>query len=310
MSERTVSTCHEDESAGRVGRLPATADELLAMDPVEVLGLLDRPERFEELSEEALAQLTAIAICVFGVLRMRELGPKIIPLYEAYARRVPEAVRQALAGQIRDSAAAGEMSPMAMSPFFLLEPEAHIVAMASLDMAVLSPIEDGDPLTGPKHLLEIFRDGGAKNRAGIFAGLLLLGDRRVTRLLGDARDELTRDELRTVAESHSGCVWAAVVEFWLDWLEGLPGDIEDWRFGLVAWALARLAAVMQTPEVLDGERVFPVTASLAEPIRLRRRLPFREFAQPVLRRLCTVERREPEPKVLPLVIEAWEAVAD
>jgi hypothetical protein len=309
MNDRMLATCQEDESAGRADALPATADELLAMDPVEVFRLLDRPERFEELSEEVLGQLASIAICVFGVLRMRELGPKIIPLYEAYARRVPEAARQALAGQIRDSAAAGEMTPMALFPFFLLEPEAHIVAMASLDMAVLSPIEDGDPLTGPKHLLEIFRDRGAKNRAGIFAGLLLLGDRRVTRLLWDARDELTRDELRTVAESQSGCVWAATVEFWLDWLEGLPGDAEDWRFGLVAWALAQIPGAMRVPEVLDGERLFPVTADLAEPIRNLRKSPFGESAPAVLRRLCTVERREPEPKVLPLVIGAWEAVA-
>ena len=281
-----------------------TREDLLAMRPMEALALLDHPERFEEFSESALDGLVMMASSGFAILRTPGLD-KIMPLYEVYARRVPDAARQALASGAREAAAAGEISPMLLFPFFLLEPQAHIAAMAALDVAVLSPLEGGDPLTGPKHLLEIFRSGAAKNRAAIFGGLLLLGDRRVTRLLWDARNELTPDEMETVGRCQSGGVWAATVEFWLDWLEELPGDAEDPRFGWAAWILSQIPRVMSEPEVCDIERIFPVTLDLSEPARILGRWPVAEYAKGVVRRLRAIERREPEPKVMPRVIEAW-----
>jgi hypothetical protein len=145
---------------------------------------------------------------------------------------------------------------------------------------------------------------GDPTRAGLFAGLLLLGDRRVTRLLWDARDELEVGELHRVSYTRSGSLHAAFISFWLGFLENLNGDEADSRFGAAASALHRAPSETPDRKVIDIRRDFPLQYSV-RPIELLKAWTLDDYAAIIAPRLRAIEAREPEPKVMPQVLEAW-----
>ncbi len=281
-----------------------TTDRLAAMEPAELLDFANSAAPFENLDEDVLEYLAAAAIGLHTATMDPTLGANMPRLYQEYAARVPAGRRQTLVAATTKAIFEGALPLAALVPFFMAEPETHIASMATLDTAVLTPLQNGDPLTGPRRMIDVFRSRAPKNRAAVFAGLLLLGDARVDALLREVRDDLAEDELGTVSRAHSGFVFAATVEFWLAWLEELPGNADDFRFGCVAAALANIGDSAHAPEVFDGERVFPVRDE-EEPIVLKRRWPFDKYARGVARRLRAVARRELEPKILWRVILSW-----
>ena len=107
-----------------------------------------------------------------------------------------------------------------------------------------------------------------------------------------------------MAELHSRYMYAAVALFWLDWLEELIDSERDRRFELAARALSRVPWHEGDRKVLDIRRDFPVTES-ANPIEVLRVWTLEEYAAIIAPRLRAIEAREPEPKVMPRVLEAW-----
>jgi hypothetical protein len=167
------------------------------------------------------------------------------------------------------------------------------------------PVKGGDPMTGPKAAIWMLRTMNVANRAGVFAGLLLMGDHRVTALLREVEPELSDTELSDVANARTGFVNAGTVEFWLDLLERRAGGFDDARFGAAAAALGRLAETADVPIVLDVERSFPPLAGDGEPLTVLQQWPIEEYARLIAPRLLAVAAREAEPRVMPRVLEAW-----
>jgi hypothetical protein len=190
-------------------------------------------------------------------------------------------------------------------PILFVEDHPTLLPRAALDYACTKELRQGDPLTGPKTVLDLFRlRRGDPTRAGLFAGLLLLGDLRVTRLLWDARDELEVGELHRVSYTRSGSLHAAFISFWLDFLEELDGDEAESRFGAAASALHRAPSETPDRKVIDIRRDFPLQNS-ARPIELVQEWTLDEYAAIITPRLRAIEAREPEPKVMPKVLQAW-----
>ena len=96
------------------------------------------------------------------------------------------------------------------------------------------------------------------------------------------------------------------IEFWLTWLEKLPGDESDPVFGHVAAALYRLVDSARLAVFEDGERNFGyLHRNEEEPFLNRRALTLDEVARLVGGRFRRIEAREPEPKLLPVVMRKY-----
>lgn len=277
---------------------PAAVAELLFEEP--------DPRRWLDLGDDDLARLVETALTIYASLGAEPMIRLLQALYPKYARvttveRRMEWYRAAMTRVTEEG-----RHPGALLPWLFAEPAVELVSSAALDYAVLLPLEGDDPMTGPKAVVSIFTSGSVASPAGLFAGLRLLGDDRVNALLVPLRRMLSEEEVADVCAARTGFVFAAMVDFLLDWLEEAEADREDGRFGLVAGALLRAVQTMAMPDVIDGRRRFPAPRTgtdLLEPGW--ERVPLARFAERIRPRLEAIADRESEPRVLPAVLEAW-----
>jgi hypothetical protein len=187
------------------------------------------------------------------------------------------------------------------------DPELAIVSSAALNMAMLMPLRNGDVLTGAKYLLSdvVQLQQDEHIRVGTLMGLLLLGDRRVTRLLSGCWNSLSPAGRQSLSHARSGFAYASTVEFFLEWLADSEQRGDESEFGLVAAAVANVRQGSAHPFVLDVERNFPANATNDPPVKWLGQWTFDEFGAQIAPRLIEMYTRESEPRILGHVLMTW-----
>jgi len=191
----------------------------------------------------------------------------------------------------------------ALLPFVVADEDHSVVSTASLNLAVLVPPHDGDPLTGPRLVLDLaFDDHTIARVASIAAGVMLLGDARLNPLFEQAWRHLDADQRAAVARSHTPFVTAAHVDFLLGRLEHErdPNVLEALSAGLI-----RLRHGTASTEVFEIERVLPAWRDSHEPVRLLRRWPISGFGERIRPRLERMAAEQPGAAPIQNVLAAW-----
>jgi hypothetical protein len=224
-------------------------------------------------------------------------------LYAVVAERLSLDRRQELRVRVSDSIAAGQASVNSLNVFLAEDPEIAVISSAALDFAVLGPAGD-DPLRCPRFLYQqATQHTWPRVRVGILIGLLLLGDKRVTHLIAECWRALPTDERQRLAGAWSGYVYAAVVEFLLDWL---AEEADPTVCAAIATNLTKMPASALAPHVLDIERAFPLTAAPpGQPVRTLGDWTFPEYGAIVARRLHAVAGLQHASALLPDINRAW-----
>jgi hypothetical protein len=266
--------------------------------------LLQDPSSYDTLEYEELCTLTYFGISLYGKANQEDMIRQLIPLYKVFRTKVERNERQNLHCAIQNQLIEREISVNAILPFMLEEPDFSICSTAALDYAVCRPLTDGDPMSGPREVSEMILQGCSDCRAGLFAGLLLLGDTRVNNLLWEIKDIFSGSEIRQIAKCRSGFLYKATIEFYLDWLECLEGDYYDMNFGSVASGLVLARENLMMEQVLDCERVFPAPID-GPPSVVHKQYELQDFAETISDRMLALEQQEPPPKVMPEVLRAW-----
>lgn len=284
----------------------------LAKDPDEVHTLLSDKDRWPTLAREELRVFVFAAIFWYGVKNDESWVPALTQLYSHYQSRFHVNDRLRLLQGVEPFVQDRGCSINALLPFLFEDASHTVIASAALQFAIYHPLREGDPLTGPKFLMEYFRKGWSKEPAAIFGGLLQLGDRRVLRLLEAHREELTDDQIAAVARLYSRLPHVAAVEFFLDWMEQTDDERQPTRFAHLCAALDRIAEDALTPKgeteplVSEVERVFPVPPEEgAEAIRFLRRYKISEYARMIEPRLRALAAKEHGERLIPLVMKTW-----
>jgi hypothetical protein len=199
------------------------------------------------------------------------------------------------------------VSPNAFLPFVVGDDDRMIVATAVLDYVSLAPVPADDPMSEVREIVGLIAGGALKNEGAAFGALLHLGDPRVCRLIWPLRDTLDIDSLKDAVNCQTSFISACTVDFYVDWLEGLEGDIGDGEFALAAAGLASVRRRSGVSEVFTGLRPFPFTKTMTrEEIRsLAKPVPFADYVERIAPRLYALERSEPPPRVMPDVLTAW-----
>ena len=268
----------------------------------ELERLVQQPERWPALEVQRLLDLTQHLALRYGATRDFDLIAPLQRLYGLLVERAPASQRLALLERIYGVAGRQSGWEGAFYPFIVAESDHAVISTASLYLALLTPLEDDDPLTGPRRLRSLAEKAAdEQTRASILSGLLLLGDRRTLPLLEGAWELLGPRGSTRLAGAHSGVLYASVVEFLLGWLERAEGQ----TFGLVAAALARLPAGTGQGRVLDVERRLPAGPTGGPALRVLREWTLEEFGRELEPRLRELARREQEPRLLPHVLAAW-----
>jgi hypothetical protein len=271
----------------------------------EILTAVETAVSASDIDTDELEDLVRKATIKAGRCQDDYLRSVLDKLYSKYAKYVPESARMSLYRLVSDNVADGSTTHEALRVFLTNDDDPTIVSTAALDFSVFHPVVGSGLLNGPEAVLEIFQTNNVKCRAGLFKGLLLLGDDRVCGLLRSERRSLSNDEARVVCGPGSGFVFAATVDFLIDWLEDAERTMDESLYGLVAAALGNLPRGAVMPTVVSGRRRFPVDPGgeiLEEGFQ---NIPIDEYAKTIEPRLRKIARREPPPQVMPLVLGAW-----
>ena len=238
-------------------------------------------KRFASLSTPD--DLLLCEVVRYGIYNKQEMIGPLANLYRQLMTKIPEEDRRLIyelvMGFIENTSV---VSINALLPFLAEEKATSIVSRAAIDYVSFGPLSNNDPMSRVKDIIGMIKSGMLKNVGAVFGALLHIGDRRVCVLLVPLRDSLDRAAMNTAVSCSTGFIHSATVDFYLDWLEGMEGTLEDSAFGVVASGLAMLKKKSQVDEVATGDRPFPARGTAPEQFRASLKLiPLPSYLQTI-----------------------------
>jgi hypothetical protein len=256
----------------------------------------------------AFANSDDLALCEiarYGLYNRAEMIAPLAAFYRDCVMPMPEERRSRIFRHIKGLVEnVSHVSTNALLPFLAEDTARAIVSTSVIDYVSLTPLSDGDPMSHVKDVIDMIERGRPRNEGAAFGALLHIGDERVCKLLRPLRDSLDHDAINEAVKCATGFMHAAVVDFYLDWLDGLSGD--DGVFGLVASGLALLKKTSVTDQVHTGQRPFPVRGVAPEQWNeMARPIALAAYRKRIAPRMYALERSEPPPRVMPHVLAEW-----
>ena len=254
----------------------------------------------------------------YGATFDGEMIRELFKFYRRYLGMASVSRRQQLLTRITTFISEGHQHRhVALLCFISADTDGQITSGAALDLAMVTPPDKGDPLTGPK-LVAFHGCGGVRARLGkpgsddegdVAAGLLLLGDMRLLPLLEEIWARLTPEGRRRMVQRRSNLVSAMMIEFLLRRLEA---DKEEEYFGELGAALHNLPAIAANQPinaVLDLRRNFGLPPG-KEPMELLSHEDIPTAFARIRPRLQALIDRESGPiKVLNATMSVWAEAA-
>jgi hypothetical protein len=300
----------DDGNDRKLGKVNPSLDDLDAL-------FADR-SAWSGLEPDLLRHLLFYQCLSYGVNPDDDEIPRLMGLARVAAQRLPPAVRCQVVGQIaraverlhrEHNIREGAGCTNGLLPFLVEDPDPSVVSAAACEMAILLPLEDDDPLSGPKYvesLVDQLTHDDA--RAGIIAGLLLLGDGRVEPLVEGAWRRLGDEGLQTLALLIRGCrrLHVGTVRFLLAWLEDGAANPQAPAFGAAAATMAWAGAHAAEHGIVEVVRAFPVIdAPEGEPFRVVRKWSLDEFLPLVSSRLLRLASVDHPSESVLRVLRHW-----
>ncbi len=268
----------------------------------QIKQLMTAPEGAVDLSDEQLDEALHALIGLSGSMSDPTLLEQLKPLYRHAVTRLHPAMRlrnyQAMVDRVID----GAMNARSLLPYMVCDNDRTLVSMAALDYALLAPEEDA-PIAAAEFLIDAYQHEAFANGPAILAGLLLSGDRRLLALLAPICRTLSCEDVEEMIQCQGSFLMAAVVEFYLDWLEQLDSLVEEDVFGAVAAGLANLVLGEHDGVVYDIERVIPSTRENA--VQLLEQWTLAEYAAIIAPRMQELADREQGEAIMPEVLSIW-----
>jgi hypothetical protein len=277
-------------------------EPLNVADPKAFMAIVLNPD--PEQRAYGLKTFDDVMICEtlrYGVVDDPHQLPALTDLYDKLFMQAEPERRMEIYQRLRAIVTQlGGPSAGSVAPYMLLDTDIGIVSSATSDYASFGTLIDNDPMTRPREIVGMIRQGTPRNSAAVVGGLLVLGDPRVCELVRPLCDTIDDGEVATVSKCWSGFTAKCVVEFYLDWLDRLidSGEDSSRRFGHISAGLKRLA---MSRGFGDGLRPFPYEEDSPDFFDLDPD----DFAASIAERLYAVERRETPPRLTSSIIEMF-----
>lgn len=297
-----------DTSGMRTG-LKGNVDEALRLFAMEA--------EWAGLNVDETEYVLAEALKCYGSVADASHVLALFALYRRYLGMADVARRQALLSRMTEFVSDGRQNRyLALLCFVSADSDGQIISGAALDIAMVMPIDAGDPLTGPRHvathscgLLRAKLGGPASDDEGhAAAGLLLLGDMRLLPMLEEIWERLSPTARIRMVLRRSNLASALAVEFLLRRLEADKEEEYHGELGAFLFNLPEIASNQPINALLDIRRNFGLPAG-QEPMELVGKETMAEAFARIEPRLKALVVRESEPKVLASTYAAWAMAA-
>jgi hypothetical protein len=293
-------------------------DELNNPSLEDLDALLANPDAWNSLEPELLRHLLFYQSLSYGINPEDDAVQPLMRLMKVAADRLHPAVRRQVAIQVaraierlhrehdvRDGAGCTN----GLLPFVLQDPDPSVVSTAACELAVLLPIEDDDPLSGPHYVHSLLDQvSGDDAKAGVLAGLLQLGDERVEPLVARGWERLGEDGRQSLALLIQGFrgLHTLTVEFLLSWLEEEAATPDTPSFGVVAATMARAGMHAAEHGVVQVDRTFPaIDAPESHAFTIVCEWPIEQYRNRIGQRLRQLAGGAHPPPMLVSVLRCW-----
>ena len=233
-------------------------DDRLAAQIAETFAVIDDDARWPTDVARDLPIFLSDAIIAYGMTCDARIIPGLQRFYNHCVLALSAEARMEVFRIVQQALMDGCTSTNALFPIIFNETSSGIVCSAALDYAVLEPTRQDDPLSGATIVARWVREGNPANRAAVFAGLVNLGDRRLSAMLSNLRGRLSVEQVLEVARTTTGYPTVGALEFWLQWAHDTLEMRMGWTnlFGAVAAGLINLVRAAQVPTFAEVERHF------------------------------------------------------
>ncbi len=273
----------------------------------EFVRLIKNPERIAGADPEVVERFLFTLLAFFSMRFDGVTEAHVHTLYSIGMSRLSEADRMDLLLRLLGGVEGGAITPLAFRPILFCELDRAVISTAAMYAAVMTPVVEGDALTGPKTVLQWIGEMNDQFAIGAaLSGLLAIGDRRVVDLLDGSWRDLDRDGRESLAGygSTGGMAFLPVVLYFLDWLEEATSeaDLAD-----AAGVLAKIAMTAHDRKVYEVWRPLPAPTvhDARPPIQILREWSLREVGKQIEPRLRRVLARETPPTIVDQVMVLW-----
>jgi hypothetical protein len=248
-------------------------------------------------------------IAAYGLTNDGARVPALMRLYKYSCHEITPEDRKGILSGLATEVERGNLSVNTFMPFMLIDPDLGVASSAAILFAVEAPPMGGNPLTGPRTLIDYLEQNLPASPAGILGGAIALGDRRALDMLNDIKWKLPAPVVQDAARANTGMPTVGAFEFWLTWLEEMAerGLGDSSQFGSAASALARLVLTSDGHPFQEVERMFGRVKVDPDAPRLVLKELYtpEEMGQRYAERLYRLERSEPPPKVMSNVLPLY-----
>lgn len=268
--------------------------------------LVEAPNDWGRLSGPDLLNLIVLSLIRYGVTLDQSLPPRLGPLYSLLVGRGAPKERMEVLLTLKSLLDEDKINAIALLPIVAHDDDIGIVSTATLDLVAYSATGSTGLPYGLTSLLPLLEHRALRNPGAVLGGLVTLGDSRLRIAMDAARLHMREPDVAVAARCRSGFVTHAAVDFWLSWCEEVvaTGRGKDSLIGTMASALVNLVRGAAETKVREIFRSYPAQRS-PRPIEVVSEWPLREYARLIQPRLERLAAREGEPKVFPMVMEAW-----
>ena len=272
----------------------------------------DWSERYEKIKTYSVEDVILCEIIRYGAINDEKMIKHLQDLYKNVAlKHLSEERRWSIyleATKIINNQ--DFISVNSFLPFIAEDTSKRVVANAVIDYVSLRPITNNNEMDAPNDIVGMFKSGMLENPGAAFGALLHLGDPRVCKILWQYKHDLSEEDLAVAITCNTGILYSASVEFELDWMESIEGDIKDGIFGLLASGLVLQFKNNKYSEVFCGQRQFPINKNPSDLDReyarkLAKPVDIATYINRIAPRLYALERTEPPPRVMPDVLSTW-----
>jgi hypothetical protein len=227
--------------------------------PDTVRAALEDSAGWDRLDEDGIARLAHHAL-FFAGRGHGPIGALLDSFYPEYAKRVVTERRGEIFTRLRGLIYEGVLRGGILPTVLCHDGDPGIVSTAARDIATLDIVEPASGTRGADLVLKLVITGAVAVPGAALGGLLARGDEAINAKLVALRPALALRwadrALGAMATAPTGYAFASTVEFWLQWLEALAGQLPDAArvFDQAARALAFQRETLVEEVVLRARR--------------------------------------------------------
>lgn len=231
---------------------------------------------------------------------------EVSTLYNMFLEKCYAVEREKVFDSILEEVRAGRVKATALLPFIEFEAHRRIASAATREYVINHPSDPDDHFEAVRHVTSLINTDRTSNRGAVFAGLVLLGDRRINGVANSTRSLLTLQDIQHFSRTHLNYLTATTIEFYLEWLMRLNRRDTQQEFGILANGLNLMIIYDRSGEVIETQRNLGPYGFTHRSTILQRK-PFEEYFRELRPTMEQIAARSPQPDIMNNVIRIRES---